>query len=370
MAPWHVRLVKRISGLQPTSHRGDDARASAWEGALESQYEKGKKKQQHVPVANSNRELLFGPAATTMARACDIPEAVRCSSDTDLSKPRELAALSRGGGVRFGGGQQMMQRQAQQGMQMMQRQMPMRQEEDEDEQGRLPDDTSMVSADTVTGTLAFQESSRESHGLITTYGLPGLRTLGPGHLKRRHLIADLSLTSISLSYMLTPKLRTAAFPKAQIRNTSSITLLRGRAVHSSSRNRAINVTYAKPTVRRSLGGIFNKEESMVYTRAITVANNKQQNEPVELVVLDQIPDSEDEQLRMTIVEPSALRNVGDRVKTGEPVTAGQQWGKAIATLKKDGEVVWNVTLNKGARCRLPLEYEAKIPASEIIVGLS
>lgn len=288
------------------------------------------------------------------------------------------------------------------------------------------DDESIVSADTITGALAFQESSREDRGLTTTYTLPGVRTLAPSHLKRQHLIADLSLTSIALSYILIPKLRPAAFLKARIRNTSQVTLLRGRAnltldgtflgnttIPRASPDEtftlllgidpAIHVTYAKPTVRRSSSGIFNKEESVVYSRAITIINNKQQKEPVELVVLDQIPVSEDEQLRMVVVQPAGLKAVGDKARTGEGssstasgpalfstantgtrasvvggsgagstnhVAAAGQWGKAIATLKKDGEIMWNVTLHRGARCRLPLEYEARIPSSEVIVGIN
>lgn len=416
LTPWHVRLAKRdsITSRALPQYEGQGAQAKAWEGALESKYEKGERKRRHGLMPNSNREELFG---VTSARFL----ADRPSVDSPFLNTRSVSNAPSGayafGAIKTQAYHQAQQQQQQQPppMQMLQMaiQPPKRKtsrareegfsekyEEGEDDQGfgigasrELSDGASMISADTITGALAFQESSRESHGLTTTYNLPGARTLGPSHLKRQHLITDLFLNSISLSYVLIPKLRTAAFLKAQIRNTSTVTLLRGRAsltldgtfLGNTSIPRAspgeaftlllgidpaINVTYAKPSVRRSSGGIFNKEESVVYTRAITITNNKLQKEPVELVVLDQIPVSEDEQLRMAIVQPAGLKNEGDRVKTGEPVTAGQQWGKAIVTLKKNGELAWNVTLNRGASCRLPLEYEARIPASEVIVGLN
>lgn len=428
LTPWHVRLAKRDSNAAFGVERfeGPSPQANAWEGALESKLERGERLKQNTFMPNSNRAELFGPTGGDGMKklggfdaSANIPGirgrfgGVQPPS-IPLSESRFGDALNT---TNTSGRTQQSARRPQHYQLMQQRVVGYGADPDTAEEenmefggtgpsGRHPETASMMSADTITGTLAFQESSRESHGLTTTYSLPGVRTLGPSHLKRRHLIADISLSSISLSYVLIPKLRTAAFLKAQIRNTSTVTLLRGRAsltldgtfLGNTSIPRAspdepftlllgidpaITVTYAKPTIRRSSGGIFNKEESVVYTRAIIITNNKLQKEPVELVVLDQIPVSEDEQLRMNIVQPVGLRNEGDRVKTGESAAAAaavkttgsshhqqQQWGKATATLKKNGEVTWNVTLNKGASCRLPLEYEARIPASEVIVGLN
>lgn len=77
--------------------------------------------------------------------------------------------------------------------------------------------------------LAFQESIWEESGLTTTYAVPGFKTIAPSNTTRRHKVASIPLSSVSLSHMIVPKIRTAAFLKARLRNGSSITLLKGLA---------------------------------------------------------------------------------------------------------------------------------------------
>ena len=451
MVPWHIRLAKRDSVTSRASQAfGSLASKGSVDGGLESFRERDEKRKLKGGLDNSNRSDLFGrgPDAASNAFAnhnfhyqsssntgfggLNVPGGHSQGLFGGAGAPRAPAPLTQQQNLHQQHYQmallQQQQRQQSQQQQMQQHHLPQPPAvaavgaaprarvgggvfgqveaeigaEDQHHQSGMPDDASVVSADTMAGTLAFQESSREDHGLTTTYSLPGLRTLGPSHLKRRHLITNLSLTSISLSYILIPKLRQAAFLKARIRNTSPVTLLRGRAsltldgtflgntnIPRASPDEtftlllgidpAIHVAYAKPTVRRSSSGMFNKEESVVYSRVITITNTKLQKEAVELVVLDQMPVSEDEQLRMSISQPAGLKHEGDKVKTGQGIqggTTGQGiqggttgWGKAVATLKKDGEVMWNVTLNRGGGCRLTLEYEARIPASEVLEGI-
>lgn len=276
-------------------------------------------------------------------------------------------------------------------------------------------------------TIDFEESSWEETGLTATYDVPGLRSIPPSHLTRRHRIASINLKEIQLSYVLVPKLRAAAFLKARLRNSSTITLLRGPAgltldgsfLGNTTLPRcsagevfnlnlgtdpAINVVYSKPVVRRSQTGVFSKEGSCVFTRSVLITNTKSKD-PLEGIVLDQIPVSEDEKLRVDILQPKGLRNEGDQVLGGaavkvEVVSHGtavaqnnnknnwdssasssssydarslgkeEKWGRAVATLKKGGEIRWNVKLNPGQSVRLVTEYETKFPSSERIVGLS
>lgn len=275
-------------------------------------------------------------------------------------------------------------------------------------------------------TIDFEESSWEETGLTATYDVPGLRSIPPSHLTRRHRIASINLKEIQLSYVLVPKLRAAAFLKARLRNSSTITLLRGPAgltldgsfLGNTTLPRcsagevfnlnlgtdpAINVVYSKPVVRRSQTGVFSKEGSCVFTRSVLITNTKSKD-PLEGIVLDQIPVSEDEKLRVDILQPKGLRNEGDQVLGGaavkvEVVSHGtavaqnnnknnwdgsassssydarslgkeEKWGRAVATLKKGGEIRWNVKLNSGQSVRLVTEYETKFPSSERIVGLS
>ncbi|KAF1994064.1 hypothetical protein P154DRAFT_527306 [Amniculicola lignicola CBS 123094] len=248
--------------------------------------------------------------------------------------------------------------------------------------------------------IEFEESSWEDNGLTATYDVPGVRTLAPSSMTRRHKIASLNATSIHLSHICVPKLRSAAFLRAKIRNPSnSVTLLKGSAGVTLDGSffgnmtlprvspgqvfdlplgvdPAIHINYPKPSVHRSTQGIiFNKESAQVFTRSIWVNNTKSQ--PVELLVLDQVPVSEDERLRIVITTPRGLSKEGDSVKAGVSAKEGssgavtttksEAWGNAVAKMKKNGELNWTVKLEKGQGCLLKLDYEARLPPSEKII---
>ena len=242
--------------------------------------------------------------------------------------------------------------------------------------------------------LSTQEAEWAETGMTATYEIPGKRTIAPSHTARRHNIASITLKAVHLSYFIIPKLRAAAFLKARIRNTSSISLLKGPAgltldgsfLGNTSIPRcsagepfslslgvdpSVSVAYAKPVVKRSQTGVFQREGTGVYTRQCTITNTKS-NRAIEGVVLDQIPVSEDDRLKVDILQPSGLRNEGDTAKTGTGVPAAgkvtEKWGTARATLKKAGEVTWNVDLEPGRGARLPLEYEARFPPMEAVVS--
>jgi hypothetical protein len=248
--------------------------------------------------------------------------------------------------------------------------------------------------------LDSEETSWEDNGLTATYDVLGVRTLVPSSMTRRHKITWLHATNINLSHICIPKLRSAAFLRAKIRNpSSSVTLLKGSVgvtldctflgnmtLPRASPGQvfdlplgvdpAIHVNYPKPSVHRSTQGIiFNKESAQVFSRSIWLNNTKRQ--PIDLLVLDQIPVSEDERLRIVITTPKGLINEDDSVKAGAPAkegssgaietAKGKEWGTAVAKLKKNGEVDWTVKLEKGQGCLLKLEYEARLPPSERIV---
>lgn len=284
----------------------------------------------------------------------------------------------------------------------------------------LPDDgeadldtETIVPVDAAQAALAFEESTWEESGLTTAYTVPGLKTIAPSHTTRRHKVASIPLSSITLSHIIVPKLRTAAFLKARLRNTSSTTLLKGPVgltldgtflgnttlprsspgeafVLNLGVDPALNVVYGKPTVRRSQSGVFQKEGSRIYTRSCTLTNTKN-NTIVEATVLDQVPVSDDEKLRVEVLVPRGLRKDDDQavVKAGvgqinegtgkkgstyaeHGGTGGEEkvkWGKASAKMKKEGEIEWDVKLNPGQGVKLDLEYEARFPGGENIIGV-
>ncbi|KAH8809159.1 hypothetical protein F5884DRAFT_395889 [Xylogone sp. PMI_703] len=271
--------------------------------------------------------------------------------------------------------------------------------------------------------LTFEEGAWEESGMTTTYDVPALKTLGPSNSTIKHKIAKINFTNIVFSHIVIAKLRPVAFLKAQLRNLSKITLLKGplgltlddsflgqatlprcSAGDSFSLSLgvdpAVNVSYPKPTARRSQSGIFSKEDTNVFTRCVTVTNTKP-NTPISLNIVDQVPISEDERLKIDILEPRGLRLGGDSVKTGsgvskqgqstssasknknppqnarssvydtvkDAVSRDTKWGVAEAAAKKNGEIVWKVQLNPGYEVKLDLQYEATFPGGETIVGV-
>jgi hypothetical protein len=170
-----------------------------------------------------------------------------------------------------------------------------------------------------------------------------------------------------------------------------------------------------------------------------VTNSK--SSTVSLVILDQVPQPDDDRLRVSIIVPKGLKDVDDVVKhgvgtDGKPPTGGKAkvsppplpssskledtsettsltnktfsfgrrdstfgpssksdvaapvttsaptmssstsgsarsgWGTAKATLKKNGEIRWDVDLLKGGCVALALEWECRMPSGEGVQALS
>lgn len=227
--------------------------------------------------------------------------------------------------------------------------------------------------------LEYQDSTRQEYGLTTTYDLPGRRTLIPSSVNRRHALAKLDLKSVTLQHVIVPKHRASAFFRARIRNTSSIQILRGKVGMTVDNaflgtttmpncapndffdislgvDPSILVTYAKPTVRRETSGsFFGKEDTAIFKRRCWVKNTK--TTAANIIVLDQVPMSNDEKLQMVISEPKGLAKEGDKVA----ITVEESKGKGNVFLGKDGEVKWVMQLEPGKDVRLVLEYEMKAP---------
>ena len=230
-------------------------------------------------------------------------------------------------------------------------------------------------------TLDHQDSIKNDFGLTTTYDLPGRRTLAPSSIPRRHVLADLELKNVKLSHLVVPKHRAAAFLRARIQNTSAVTLLRGpvgMAVDATFLGTSsvppttpgeyfgvsmgidpdVVVRYSPPKVRR-LGAssvFFAKDEMALFTRVCVLKNAKPT--AVEVTLLEQVPVSEDERLKVRVVTPSGLEKEGNRA-TVEMETSS---GSGGVSLGKNGEVRFVVTLRPGKEVKLVLEYEASAPS--------
>ncbi|QGI86534.1 unnamed protein product [Fusarium fujikuroi] len=253
----------------------------------------------------------------------------------------------------------------------------------------LGEDTTMTDAQP---SLEFQNSLVEETGFTTIFDLPGLKTLVPKFTVSKQRVARLQFTNVLFSHTIVAKYQPVAYLKAKLKNNSKLTLLRGPAsltldgsfmgqskiprcssgevfTLSLGVDSAIRVIYPKPDVRRSTTGVFSKEDSSVYVRAVTVHNTRvTAKKPIGLLVLDQIPVSEDDRLRVELLSPRGLTVEGPRQATGTPgreTAEDKDWGKAMASLKKSGQVSWEVSLNAGKAVKLELEYSVSMPSGDV-----
>ncbi|KAM0339091.1 hypothetical protein ACHAPQ_001931 [Fusarium lateritium] len=240
--------------------------------------------------------------------------------------------------------------------------------------------------------IEFQESLVEETGFTTTFDLPGLKTLAPKFTVSKQRVARLHVANVSFSHTIVAKYRPVAYLKAKIKNNSKLTLLRGPAsltldgsfmgqvkVPRCSQGEAfslglgvdsaIKVMYPKPDFQRSTIGMFTKEDSSVYVRAITVHNTRvTAKKPSNMLVLDQIPVPEDDRIRVDLLTPRDLTVDGPRQPAGVPgreTAEDKDWGKATAVLKKDGQILWDLSLNPGKTVKLDLEYSVSMPSGEV-----
>ncbi|KAE8356079.1 hypothetical protein BDV28DRAFT_154941 [Aspergillus coremiiformis] len=232
--------------------------------------------------------------------------------------------------------------------------------------------------------LEHADPVSQTHGLTTTYELPGLRTLVPSVSHRRHLLTQSTLQSLTLTHVIVPKIRAAAFLRARITNTSSMEILRGKTgisvdgtfLGSSTLPRCapndcfgislgvdpnVLVTYAKPTVRKLTSGFFHKENAAVFRRSCWVRNTK--GAPIDMIVSDQIPLKDTEQTRVQILEPKGMEKEGD--ETDLALERGIGRGKVV--MMRNGEVKWFVRLEPGKDVRMVLEYQARVPDGNTVV---
>ena len=199
-------------------------------------------------------------------------------------------------------------------------------------------------------------------------------------------------------------------------------------------DQGLKVEYDRPMVLHSARGMigFGKEEIGSYKRMMRLTNTKATN--VSIVVLDQVPVPVNEKLKVEILVPKGLVKEDDVVKNGVGVdgkpkkkspkaversasvmkgasssklddipengsirakrdtvsgntpcrsivdpgsttshwlmSATASWGTAKATLRKNGEVRWDVDLVKGGCVALALEWECKMPVGDGVQALS
>ncbi|ATY66578.1 mucoidy inhibitor A [Cordyceps militaris] len=240
--------------------------------------------------------------------------------------------------------------------------------------------------------IDFEGSLIEEAGMMTSYDLPGLKTLVPKSAPSKQRVARVTFSQVTLSHSVVAKYRPVAYLQARLPNHSKLTLLPGPAgltLDGSFLGRtalsrcspgdvctlnlgvdpAIKISYAKPDVRRATTGLFSKESSEVFARAVVLHNTRAA--VARMTVRDQVPVSEDESLRVDVVTPRGLVVDGPAVVAGAPGREegdrDRDWGRAAAQLAKGGEVSWDVRLNAGKMVKLWLEYAVSAPSGDVAV---
>ncbi|KAH8428464.1 uncharacterized protein LDX57_006162 [Aspergillus melleus] len=379
---WHIQLDQDNVTNKPS-----------WHKILKGGGEAGEKRPP-APVSNEEMQLMLleqqNKRRLMMARQAE-------QDQTALQAPQQAAPGGLFGGARslFRGSSnaaataQMQAQQAQPSPEMLFSAAPPpmamadfgNAEYDEDELEREEDDEEDEEDETAlpAESLDHQDSVTQQYGLTTTHELPGRRTVIPSSVSRRHILAELDLESMSLSYLIVPKHRTAAFLRARIQNTSSAHMLRGKvglsvdgtflgaiSMPSTPPNEffslslgsdpAILVKYSKPTVRPASGSFFVKEEAAVFRRSCWIKNTK--DTAVDVNVMDQVPLSEHDKLRVHILEPAGLAEEGSETD----LDLREDVGEGTAVMGKTGEIKWSIRLEPGKEVRTVLEYEARVPS--------
>lgn len=151
---------------------------------------------------------------------------------------------------------------------------------------------------------------------------------------------------------------------------------------------SVRVTY-HPAIHKAsqTGGFsffadFNKTKSQSHIQRITIHNSK----PVKVSgvhIFDQVPVSEDERIKVSLVSPAltvpgseeatlgGIKKIAQLVKAQNGVSA--QWhgehGDEDPALGKNGSIKWVCELAPQEKLTLSLEYEVSAPAGVTLVGI-
>ncbi|KAE8152749.1 hypothetical protein BDV25DRAFT_170006 [Aspergillus avenaceus] len=228
-----------------------------------------------------------------------------------------------------------------------------------------------------------QGSVRQDYGLTTTHELSGRRTLTPSTSHHRYHLTQSILRSLILTHVIVPKIRPVAFLRARVRNTSSVNILRaktgitvdGTFIGTSTLSRCapddffnislgmdpnILVIYAKPTVRKLTSGFFHKENAAVFHRSCWIKNTK--GSAIDMIVSDQIPLEDNENMRVQMLEPKGLEKEGDE----KDMVMEKDKGRGKIVLMRNGEVKWFIKLEPGKDVRMVLEYQTRVPVGNTV----
>ncbi|KAF7360581.1 hypothetical protein MVEN_00789400 [Mycena venus] len=252
--------------------------------------------------------------------------------------------------------------------------------------------------------MVHEEAAVTSTGNVSaTFSVPGLVTIPCDGAAHNFTIVELRPKAV-MSWVAVPKRESKTHLTAHITNASDYMLLSGTASvyvdgsfvarstvpHVSPQegfdcplglDQSIRITYTPIIKKLSQTGFYKKSATHVFTQRITVHNTK--NIPIEgLRIVDQIPASRNEQIKVKLVQPAlgdgegtvkgAVQKAvegsdakGASVNVSKGVVA--QWGGGD---EQERRVNWVCTVPAQGKINLALEWTVTIsPADAQVVGL-
>ncbi|KDR71858.1 hypothetical protein GALMADRAFT_126825 [Galerina marginata CBS 339.88] len=240
--------------------------------------------------------------------------------------------------------------------------------------------------------------------LSATFLIPGLVTVPSDGTTHTFTIRNLDLQA-KLSWISIPKHDTTTRLTAKISNNSDYTLIPGKAniyVDGSfissinlplvspsetfdcplGTDQSIRIVYQPRESKASKSGFYSKASNTTYSQRITIHNTKPATVN-ELIIIDQIPVSEDSQISVVLKAPRLtfpeLGTLAGEPKV-PPLVSVEDGVKAvwhdssdtgdISALGKDGKLKWICSLPSQKKLNLLLQWEVSFPAQTVVVGLN
>lgn len=228
-------------------------------------------------------------------------------------------------------------------------------------------------------------ATAEQGTLSTVFHIPRKSSI-PSDNSPHKVTITVQTFDAELSYSAVPKLDTNAYLKAETKNTSTYPILEGEMNVFVDNNfvstgtmtpcnpnedfsnflgndPSIKVTYAAPKRYKETVGIMKGSSKATISRKITVKNTKQV--PVEITLVDQIPKSEDEKIKVKATYPpfkelevaETLNNFASTSNNNNVLRA------KTVKLTEQANVEWEFTIPESKEIDVELSYSVTWPVA-------
>lgn len=229
----------------------------------------------------------------------------------------------------------------------------------------------MGASETTSDSIVIHNASVESGATAVQFDVAGSHTIDSDNNSHKVSIFKKSFPA-SFRYSAVPKLSSFAYLKTKIKNDTPFPILRGTTkifldgsfvANSSIDNvspgeefwtflgidEGITIDYKFVRKETKEAGIFQTHNKITYHYETTIHNKK--NIPIEIVIWDQLPMSQDKELKITLLEPDYRKDT-DSLK------------------KNDNDFYeWLKNIDPGEETLIVFKYRVEYPKDKLISGL-